>query len=670
MTESPGIRVLVVSSEREHGEAVNVALRSSGSVALVDWVDGPDEVGEALVERTYDVVFVDFPEIEPAKVVTAAAQVVPPLPVIGLAQTLDAELLTRGVEAGFRDLATRDNRIHLAAIVRREVAALRNHREIAAIRARADSLTKERDSLFDDSGDALARIEDGIVFNANGAWGELFGEDNAVEGTSVMDLFKAEGRKALKAALRGSAPTELDLVAAGTDDVAVPVTIVLRPLAVDTPGRFEIAIRSGKGQRTLAEELERARREDRDTGMLNRDAFLETFQAKLDATLVLVRIDHFARVVEQMGVLGSNEVAVQFAQMLRRHMNPGLIAGRIEGTLFGILMPSTAIETAREWCERISAASKDMAFEHNKRSTALTASFGLRAPGATDANTAIEDAIGALRGARSGGGDRIEIYTEAKPADEGSKISDAEWGKRIVRALKEKQFRLALQPVASLHGEESQMSDMLLRMQDPEHGEILPGEFLPAGERLGLMNKVDQWVVAQAVGMLRDTANAKNGSRLIVRLSDQSLKDGVLIKWLSAQLSAKPLPPGRLIIEVSEKQVETRLKDARAMGTMVRGMNCALLMSRFGAAETSPQMLESFQVEYIKLDTEVLAGITKDPKRAEALKTLLKRVKQKGIPTIAPQVEDANSMALLWQIGVDFVQGNYLQEPEVIIADQ
>lgn len=670
MTGSNDVDILMVSPTPELGSGVNASLRGRGVVAQVEWVRDADDAAAEMEKREFDIVLCEIPAVEPAALVKAAARSTPPIPVIGLTESIDTESLTKGIDAGLRDLVLIEHRIHLAAVVRREVAALNGLRDYESARSRARNLEAERDTLFHESGDALARVEDGILVSANAAWGDLFGSDNAVEGTPVMDLFKAAGHKELKVALRSGDAKAVELVARGEGDVDVPVKAALRKVSGDSPGQqVEIAIRSGIGQRTLAEQLDRERREDRDTGMLNRDAFVEELETGLDGTLVMVRIDHFAKVVEQMGVLGSNAVAVQFAQLLRRNLGTGFVVGRIEGTLFGVLMPDADREAADAWCKRIREAANKVAFEHNNRSTALTASFGIRLAGAPDPTTMIDEAIGALRGARSSGGDHIEVFVETQGAEAASAIPDEDWVKRIDRALKEGHFRFALQPVASLHGEESQMSDLLLRMHDPEQGEVLPGEFLPAAERKGLLTKIDQWVISQAISKLHEPANQKNGNRLIVRLSDQSLKDGVLLKWLTAQVQARPLKPGQLIVEVSEKQADTYLKDTRALADLVGGLGCGLLMSRFGGSETSPRMLDLFKLDYIKLDIDVLSGITADEKRKNALKSLLGRVKEQGIPTIAPQVEDANSMALLWQLGVDFVQGNYLQEPEVVISD-
>src|SRR5690606_8686678 len=122
----------------------------------------------------------------------------------------------------------------------------------------------------------------------------------------------------------------LELTARGDGGTPVPVTVAIRPLE---SGVLEIAIRSGAGQRALAEELGRAQREDPDTGLLNRAAFVEEFKQRPTATVVLTRIDDFARIVEQMGVFGSDAVAVQFARLVRERAAPDQVVGRLDGTL-------------------------------------------------------------------------------------------------------------------------------------------------------------------------------------------------------------------------------------------------------------------------------------------------------------------------------------------------
>ncbi|MEX0900610.1 MAG: EAL domain-containing protein [Gammaproteobacteria bacterium] len=660
------VRVLVVSPAPELASRVNTALRGAGIVVQVEWASTAADAAKQFERGHYDLIFADLPAVDPVAVAKITAKQKPPTPIIGLAEEIDDDLLTKSLKAGLRDLVLSERGLHIAAVARRELEALTAMRAVAAAHGHAETARGERDALFVHSGDALARAEDGIVVESNPAWAELFGEDRATVGTPVMDVFDSAAHPALRAALRKGSATTLELTARGEGQTSVPVSVALRPLG--DRGLLEIAIRSGAGQRTLALELERAQREDRDTGLLNRAAFIEAITHRPNDTLVLARIDDFARLVEQMGVLGSDSVAVQFAKFVRSRLDTGCLGGRLEGTLLGLLLPAQDKDAILAWCGELATAIAGKVFEYAGRSTALAASFGVRLSGEPDPGKRLDQALSALRSARAGGGKAVEVHSDAEEAAPVDTVSDAEWAARIKRALVSGHFRLAFQPVASLRGENTESNDTLLRLLDPEQGEVLPGEFLPAAERVGLMTAIDRWVFASAVKTLSEESHRKRGTTIFVRVSDASLKDPTLEKWLTSQLQTAQLHPGRLVFEISEMQAEKLLKEARAHAAMFKALGCGFLLSRFGGRPGSAQMLDHLPIDYVKLDTEMLAGLGRDPARQKSVQALIEQLRERDALSIAPGVEDANNMALLWQLGVDFVQGNYLQEPEVVIS--
>src|SRR5690606_38233831 len=136
-------------------------------------------------------------------------------------------------------------------------------------------------------------------------------------------------------------------------------------------------------------------------------------------------------------------------------------------------------------------------------------------------------------------------------------------------------------------------------------GEILPGEFLPAAERVGLMPAIDRWVIGHAVRTLREPAHRDRGTTVFVRVSDASLTDASPGKWLATQVGGAPPAQGRLVFELSETQSERLLKESRASAELFRSHGCGVLLSRFGGRPGSARMLEHLQVDYTKLDTSL-----------------------------------------------------------------
>ena len=78
-------------------------------------------------------------------------------------------------------------------------------------------------------------------------------------------------------------------------------------------------------------------------------------------------------------------------------------------------------------------------------------------------------------------------------------------------------------------------------------------------------------------------------------------------------------------------------------------------------------MLESVQLDFVKIDGAIIQGLTGDPQLQQRVRTLVEAARKAEIQTIAERVEDANTMAVLWQIGVQFIQGYFVNEPEQVV---
>jgi EAL domain-containing protein (putative c-di-GMP-specific phosphodiesterase class I) len=164
----------------------------------------------------------------------------------------------------------------------------------------------------------------------------------------------------------------------------------------------------------------------------------------------------------------------------------------------------------------------------------------------------------------------------------------------------------------------------------------------------------------------RFAVKAKPGC-LFVRLSRHSAVDATLPAWVAAQLKTLALEPRHLCIEITEElamhnPAET-LKLAR--GLKEAGMRFAL--EHYGTGIDPLGLLASLPLDFIKIDGSLMQGLPDDPLLQSKVSTLIDAARERGIETIAERVEDANTMAVLWQLGVQHLQGFLIQAPEVVV---
>lgn len=239
---------------------------------------------------------------------------------------------------------------------------------------------------------------------------------------------------------------------------------------------------------------------------------------------------------------------------------------------------------------------------------------------------------------------------------------DALWVRHIQAALAENRFRLVQQPITNLGGGPP-MFDLLIRMLDRARKEILPGEFMPAAERNNLMGPIDRWVMGAAA---RFAAEARPGC-LFVRLSRQSALDGALTRWLTAQVQSVDLDPRLLCFTVTEAVAQAELEAVRRQARAIKALGMRFALEHFGTGPDPLGLLGSVPMDFVKIDGRLIQGVHGDSLVQSKVEALVEAARERQIETIAANVEDANTMAVLWQLGVQHLEGFLIQAPEEIV---
>ena len=242
-------------------------------------------------------------------------------------------------------------------------------------------------------------------------------------------------------------------------------------------------------------------------------------------------------------------------------------------------------------------------------------------------------------------------------------MSRTRYGCRHQGGARENRFRLVQQPIASLQGEDPGMFDVLVRMIDPQGKEVLPSEFMAAAGRNDLLKNIDRWVVGASLSF----AAQKSPQCLFVRLSRETVRDGGFIEWLDNHLRSSRAKPQRLCFQVTEENAASYVPEVRALATALRERKFRFALDGFGSGRNSAGMLESVPLDFVKIDGTLVQGLARDPQLQQRVRHLVEAARKIHVQTVAERVEDANTMAVLWQIGVQYIQGYFVNEPEEVV---
>jgi len=674
------VPLIVLSASAEPVEAVNGILRRAGQPAHCTWIPALPDLADALAQINPELlVFVGQDLDEAVRAARVRDQTAPEVPLIALSDSANEGLIADAMRRGARDVVSLSNPGRLEAVMLRELRAFRLERALNTTLQSARDYRRQLETVLERSNDAIAQVKEGILVEANESWVEMFGiEDRGgLVGHPLMDIFEGDSHAALKGALSACLSGKWsDHVLAATgrkaDGSPLPLEIVLSVGESDGEPCVRLIVPARRrDENQLATDLADAVRRDPATGFLHRRAVLETMRERLatPATsgvrhVAQVRLDKFAAIERDVGIDGSEQILVEFAALLQTHVMPKDVTGRFGGVSFLVMLERGNAHDAEAWAEQVVQHVQKHLFSVGSKTLSATCSVGLAViPHANpDLNAAVDDAIDACRRARQRGGNQVGLLDRAD-ADTRVQAYDQVWVKHIKAALMENRFRLVQQPIASLHGDDPQMFDLLVRMVDMQGKEVLPSEFMPAAERNDLLKNIDRWVIGASLSF---AAQRKPGC-IFVRLSRDSVLDPSMPMWLDGQLKASKAQPGRVCFQVPEDVASSYQVQVQVLSRELKRRGLKFALERFGGGRDPHGLLNIVPLDFIKVDGALIQGLAGNAEVQQKVRALVEAANARKILTIAERVEEANTMAVLFQIGVQYVQGYFINEPEQVV---
>jgi diguanylate cyclase (GGDEF)-like protein/PAS domain S-box-containing protein len=600
------------------------------------------------------------------------------LPVIVLLDTFEAEtaaaLLNQGAAACVPDVA--DD--YLSGVIRHEIRHLHERREFRETRARYQDSEKRIRILSDHSRDAIAYIKGGKHLYTNPQYRELFGymSGEEMENMPMVRLIAPENQAAfvdllhqLDADNPPSEPVEIQMV--NNSDGKFNATVDFSRARFEDDPCIQVLIKYRTGNSGLEQELEQLRKKDLLTGLYNRQHFMHELneavgranRGEAQSALLYIEPDNFAAIKEQLGIGGSDLILTDIANLMRKHLRDSDILARYEGNIFTAIVQLGNSKEIEHVAGKIRDVFKGHIFEVDERSVTLTCSIGVIQINEASANAkrVFGLAESACNIAKADKGDAIHVMTETDLL--ATRERDRAWAMKIRRAIKENAFHLVYQPIVSLHEQPNEAYEVLIRMQGRDGKLIMPGEFLPIAEQVQLMSDIDRWVMkSSAKAMLEKRRDGKE-TRFFIKLSVDSIKEPALLPWISKLLKAARLHGACFVFEASERVALRNLKETKIFADGLKELNCGFALDHVGSESQDFNYLNHFDVNFMKIDGGIIRDLTSKDENQELVKAITELARGKKIETIAEHVQDPNCLAILWQHGVNYIQGHYLQRP-------
>lgn len=675
--KASALRLLVIHDTQNEAEPLINTLRNAGQAVRSHFIAGVDELHSVLSKQHWDLLLVKLntSTVEVPEAVGAVQRAGKDLPMVGLIDEFDAKTISDALSMGMIDVVVEGNEQHLVNVVKRELAALQVRRELRDTRISLRESEKRCQLLLESSVDAIAYVHEGMHVYANSSYMEMFGYHDLEElqCTPIMDLVAGKDVPALKTALktyRDGSPGTFNCVGHHADGDEFSIRMSLSSATYEGEPCTQIVIRGEDADNAeLQERIREISSQDLITGLYNRPYFsdvLETayqhvVKSHTNQLVVHLGIANFIDIKTKAGIAGTDVVLKDLAELYSEHQPKGSILARYGDDSFALLIPNNDVDTARNHARDVMSVISDHLFEVEGRTIPVEVAFGIAHidEQCSNGHEALRHAHLAFTQAVQDGED-VRYYDKS---DIGN-LSDDSMMAKVRHALENDGFRILFQPIISLRGDSREHYDVLLRLIDKDGEDVLPEDFLPLVEADELGAKLDRWVVLRTIKTLSEHRKRGHNTQVFVHLTPSSIQDPTFLPWVNSALKATKLPGDALTFQITEQHAQSYLKAAKSFSKGLGLLKCKLALTHFGLIDTGLSVTRHLAVDYIRVDGQFVEQLSKNEKAMKPLEELITSIHRQEISSIVPQIESAEILASLWELGVNYIQGYYVQAPQ------
>ncbi|HHO70244.1 MAG TPA: EAL domain-containing protein, partial [Halothiobacillus sp.] len=594
--------------------------------------------------------------------------------VIVVLDKLEKELVQKLIELGVRDVVPSDFEVQLQHAIVREARAEQQARELDDLRQLLRSAEGRCQKLIDGSSEPVTYVQDGLHIYANKPYLELMGFESQTDlvDQPLLDYVASDDAARMRDFLkRGEGVEDFNLVTAEGKTVAA--TLSAMRATFDGEECIQLFVTKKVDESALEEQMQLLTQRDLLTGLYNRNYLFDQVQERLEelrggnmeeqAALLHIEVMNIEEMRKHLGTTGIDSFLIEYGKAIDQIIGEAGQVARHGAYSFLILVNSTDSASAQRLAERLASHANKFVFSMEQASIAAHIAIGVilidgDSPNVMELVHRVEQAA---HKAAEKGRNQFEFYRPDEKSASEQELKEA-WARRLRSALKDNRFFMVYQPVVSLaEDRERPRYEVFLRMLDEDGQELSPLNFIVQAERTDLIESIDRWLILSSLKRIHDGIKKGEYLQLFIRVSVQSLQKPEFVAWLKKTLSAVKLPQTLLFMQVAAGDAGYLIKQLNDLQQAVSGLGCDILIDGFGESRDEQTLLSYIRPAFIKVSRALMSGFATNTRSQEVVKDLVEFAQEKQIKVICPNVEDAATLQMLWGMGVDFVQGNFIQ---------
>ena len=414
------------------------------------------------------------------------------------------------------------------------------------------------------------------------------------------------------------------------------------------------------------------------TGLINRREFERRLDEAMDSAhaeeavhmLFYMDLDRFKAVNDSCGHMAGDNMLREVAALIKDQVRDSDFVGRLGGDEFGALLIGCPIDKARQIATDICNAIADYRFVWKDKIFNIGISVGLVE--ISHASGTLQDVISAADSAcymaKQQGRGQVHVYS-ARDEAVARERGDIQWLRQLQTALHEDSFELAVQPIIAMRGktDSGPAIEVLIRLNDGRGRSTDNAEFLRPAERYQMMPQIDRWVINASLAAISGGEIKLAGHRsCAINLSGQTLGDEAFLGFVVDALDRSGVAPSSICFEVTETAILSNVQQAQRFIEVLHGIGCEFSLDDFGSGLGSFSSLKHLPIDYLKIDGTYTRNLQTDLVNQEMVSAMIKLARTMEFQIVAEQVEHQEDFDWLRDVGVDFVQGYFIEAPSML----
>ncbi|MEO7717757.1 MAG: EAL domain-containing protein [Capsulimonas sp.] len=411
------------------------------------------------------------------------------------------------------------------------------------------------------------------------------------------------------------------------------------------------------------------------TGLPNRVLFLDRLRQALaiagrkreQVAVLILDIDRFKDVNDTLGHAAGDALLQEVAERLRISLRAEDTLARMGGDEFTLMMPSLkdpqdAAHVAQKLLENLR---RPLVIDGHE--LFVTASIGISVyphDGDED-STLLRHADQAMYRAKSQGRNGYQLFTETMNAEALGRLLLEH---SLYKGLERKEFTLYYQPQIEMNTWSIGSVEALVRWQHPTLGLLLPGQFIPLAEEIGLIVPLGEWVMREACRQGALWREQGRNIRVAINLSARQFEQVGLVETVQSALLESGFPAEMLDLELTESTIIQNKDSAAETLATLKELGVRICIDDFGTGYSSLSYLRRFPLDVLKIDRSFVTGLAEDVRDQAVVRALIDLAHALDLVVVVEGVENVAQRNTLFDLGCDIMQG-FLFSPALSVED-